>query len=175
LTNTFEGQAIDAIYYVINLESVTVNGTKVAIATTSTPDAVVDTGTSVFLVSTAALTSITTAIDSTSAFQDLFGSTAASFLSGEQCAEVQSTKAEIDAKLPPLTLTLGSNPSFTLQATATESYLAPQGPAWCPGIGGADVGGPIAAIMGMPILRNAVVIFDRANKRIGFAPHAACN
>jgi hypothetical protein len=28
--------------------------------------------------------------------------------------------------------------------------------------------------MGSPVLKSNVVIFDRANKRIGFAPHTAC-
>jgi hypothetical protein len=32
----------------------------------------------------------------------------------------------------------------------------------------------IAAILGAPILRSNVVIFDRANHRVGFAPHTAC-
>lgn len=175
MTNEIQGTPVSSIYYVVNLQTVTVNGTVVAIPSGQEVDSVVDTGTSAFLVSTAAFNSIATAIDSTSAFQDTFGSTAASFLAGENCAEVQKTKAELDSALPALTLTFGSNPGITLTATATESYLAPQGPAWCPGMAGYDIGAPIASIMGEPILRNAVVIFDRANKRIGFAPHAACN
>jgi len=28
--------------------------------------------------------------------------------------------------------------------------------------------------MGSPVLRSNVVIFDRANKQIGFAPHTPC-
>jgi hypothetical protein len=33
---------------------------------------------------------------------------------------------------------------------------------------------PVAAIMGAPILRSNVLIFDRAQKRLGLAPHTAC-
>jgi hypothetical protein len=33
---------------------------------------------------------------------------------------------------------------------------------------------PISAILGSPILRSNIVIFDRENKRIGFAPQTAC-
>ena len=33
---------------------------------------------------------------------------------------------------------------------------------------------PLASILGAPVLRSNVVIFDRAKKRIGFAPHAPC-
>jgi hypothetical protein len=88
------------------------------------------------------------------------------------------TKAQLDAALPPLTMTFGSSPGVTAQATATESYLLTYGDGkWCPAIVSrapdADFPG-IAAILGAPMLASNVVIFDRANARVGFAPHTAC-
>ena len=80
---TFDGQNVGSLYYLVDLETVTVNGTAVGMNTATGHDAVVDTGTSAFVIPQAAFTSITTAIDSTNAFQSVFGSTAASFLAGD--------------------------------------------------------------------------------------------
>ena len=44
------------------------------------------------------------------------------------------TKAEIDAVLPPLTLTFGSDPAISIQALASESYIKRADGKWCPGI-----------------------------------------
>jgi hypothetical protein len=74
-------------------------------------------------------------------------------------------------------MTFGSNPAITVEAKATESYLFPYGnDNWCSALTGLDQGQgfPIASIMGAPVLRSNVIIFDRAKKRMGFAPHTAC-
>jgi hypothetical protein len=65
---------------------------------------------------------------------------------------------------------------MTVQATATESYLFPRDGGWCPAMQGVDQGQdfPIAAVMGAPVLRSNVLVFDEGQKRLGFAPHTAC-
>jgi hypothetical protein len=75
-----------------------------------------------------------------------------------------------------LTLAFGDDESVTVQAVATESYLVPYQGYWCPALYGMDQGHdfPFAAILGSPVLRSRVVVFDRANRRVGFAPHAPC-
>jgi len=197
---------ISQYYYAVNLASVTVAGVSVPVGTPEYPDSVVDTGTSIFILPTAAFNAITAAIGNTAAFQSIFGtgtpatdagsvgdagdagdagnaSTAAGaaatawFSSSENCSVLSGeTKAELDAKLPPLTLVFGSNPSISVQALATESYLMAYQNYWCPALYATDPGPdfPLASIMGSPVLRSNVVIFDRANQRVGFAPHTPC-
>jgi hypothetical protein len=168
-------------YYSVHLESVTVGSTTVPVAQGQFADSVVDTGTSAFLVGTTAYNAIVAAIEGNAGFKAAFGSSffPAPNAHSVACASSNQTKAALDASLPTMTLTLGTNPSFTVEASATESYLVEYGPGtWCPGLIGADQsaasGFVFASIMGSPVLRSSIVIFDRAQKRIGFAPHGAC-
>jgi hypothetical protein len=151
----------------------------VPIATASAADSVVDTGTSAFLLQTAAYDALTAAIQSNAAFTQVFG---ASFFATQPgaaaCATRTETKEALDAALPPLTLTFGSGPGVSVQAAPTESYLYPyREGTWCSSLATdpavfSEV--PLASILGSPVLRSNVVIFDRASARVGFAPHTAC-
>jgi hypothetical protein len=167
--------ALSPEYYAVNLTSVTVGGTTVPIATAAATDSVVDTGTSGFLLQTAAYDALTAAIQSNAVFAQVFGATF--FSSQGACADVTETKDALDAMLPALTLTFGSNPGVSIQAAPTESYLFPDTKSWCsalitdPSVF-SEV--PLASILGSPMLRSNIVIFDRAQKRVGFAPHTAC-
>jgi hypothetical protein len=186
-------------YYVVKLTSITVLGDTVPVATAQYSDAIVDTGTNAFVVPTAAYASITATIAASPAFAEIFGADAGGFFSlqatadagpidasgdidagvmvGQACATLTQTKAELDSALPALTLTFGSNPGVSVQATATESYLAPAGKnVWCSALAAVDPSAsfPFASIVGTPVLRSNVVIFDRAGDRLGFAPHAPC-
>ena len=98
------------------------------------------------------------------------------FSSIQNCVRLTQTKAELDAMLPGMTLVFGSSPSISVEAVATESYLVPYQDYWCPALYSMAPGPsfPLASILGSPILRSNVVIFDRANQRIGFAPHTPC-
>ena len=163
-------------YYAVNLVSIEVNGTTVPVATAQYADALVDTGTSIFALGTTAYNALVAAIGSDAAFTKEFGG--ASFFAGQTpCASSTATKATLDSTMPGLTLTFGSNPAITVQATATESYLfEAEGEGWCSAIQGFDQSNnaPVSGIMGAPVLRSNVLIFDRAQKRLGFAPHTAC-
>jgi hypothetical protein len=167
---------LSQVYYSVNLTSVTVDGTTVPIATAEDADSVVDTGTSGFLLQTAAYDALTAAIQSNAAFAQVFG--ASFFSSPGACAAVTETKDALDAMLPALTLTFGSNPGVSVRAAPTESYLFPEPTSsWCsalitdPSVF-SEV--PLASIIGSPMLRSNIVIFDLAQKRVGFAPHTAC-
>jgi hypothetical protein len=168
-------------YYTVNLASITVGGTSVPIASGQYTDSVVDTGTSVFLLGTTPYNALVAAIQSDAQFKQIFGASFFPPSNSQQpaCAAVSQTKAALDAALPALTLTFGSNPAITVKASPTESYLFDAGGGqWCGALAGIDQGPstfPLASIMGSPVLRSNVVIFDRAQKRIGFAPHAPCN
>jgi hypothetical protein len=168
-------------YYAVNLVSVSVGSTTAPIATGNYQDSVVDTGTSVFILPSAAFTTLTTAIASTPAYAQIFGVSSGDtsfFANAQSCRPLTGqTKATLDAMLPPLTLTFGSNPSIEIQALPTESYLIAADGDWCPTFYSMDPGpdDPLAAILGSPVLRSNVVIFDRENQQIGFAPHTTCN
>ena len=172
----FQPQFFDAGYYGVNLVSIEVNGMTVPIASAQYADSLVDTGTSIFALGTTAYDALIAAIGSDAAFTKTFGG--ASFFTAQQpCVATSATKATLDATMPALTLTFGSGPAITVHATATESYLfSYMGQGWCSAIQGFPSGpnAPVAALMGAPILRSNVLVFDRAQKRLGFAPHTAC-
>jgi hypothetical protein len=172
----FTTQFFDLGYYGVNLVSIEVNGTTVPVASGTYADSLVDTGTSIFALNTTTYDALTAAIGSDAAFTKEFGG-ASFFSAATPCATSSATKATLDATMPGLTLTFGSNPAITVQATATESYLfSAEGEGWCSAIQGFDQSNeaPVAAIMGAPVLRSNVLVFDRAQKRLGFAPHTAC-
>jgi hypothetical protein len=162
-------------YYAVNLSSIEVDGMDAPIGTSEFPDSVLDSGTSVVIIPTAAFSTITLAIAASSKFQEIFGVGAgASFFSNpDNCAHLTQTKAELDAALPPLTLKFGS---VSIQAAATESYLISYEGLWCPSLDAMDPGPdfPLASIMGSPILRSNLFVFDRAGGRVGIAPHTSC-
>jgi hypothetical protein len=174
---TPEIAAIDAYYYAVDLVSVTFSGTTVQVTSGQYTDSIVDTGTSVFVLPTAAFNSLTAAIAANPMFVSIFGNGGVSFLSSpNNCVTLTQTKAQLDAALPALTLAFGGNAPFSVSAKPTESYLISYLGQWCPALYSmAPLAGlPIAAILGSPVLKSSIVIFDRANKRIGFAPHAPC-
>ena len=85
--------------------------------------------------------------------------------------------------LPPLTVTMpeSGGGSFTISVPATMSYLNVQSSAGqtqiCPNVLPASALGPageIPTILGNPIMRAYVTIFDLENERIGFAPQTGC-
>ena len=132
----------------------------------------VDTGTSLFGLNSNAYSQLVAALSADATVTSTLGS---SFLSTGGCEAVQQTKAQLDAMLPPLTLTFGTGASaIAVVATATDSYLYyAGGQDWCAGI--FDVGNNFgAADLGAAVLKSNVVVFDRANSQIGFAPKAPC-
>jgi hypothetical protein len=174
-----------SLQYGVSLNSVTVGDKTVPVVTADNPNAIVDTGTVFFAVPQAVYDAITSVVAASRQFQAIFGN--ASWFSNPQtnCKVLSQTKAELDAMLPPLTLTFGSGPSISIQAPATESYIAQYVSGgqdhWCPTllpmaplhvVGNTYLG--TSAILGAPVLRSSIVIFDRQNQRIGFAPHTPC-
>jgi Eukaryotic aspartyl protease len=196
----FSSSVYSAYYYVVNLASITVMGQTVAVASADYADAIVDTGTNGLIVNTSAYAAITSAIVSSTAFQHVFGAeagkalfslggsgdTAASETNGDVdagisggsgCVADDKTGAELDSLLPPLTLTFGPSPGVSIQVTATEGYLTPGAAGeWCSSISAVSPAStfPFDGIVGAPVMRSNVVVFDRDHNRLGFAPHAPC-
>lgn len=165
--------------YAVNLASIDVDGESVPVATGKYEGSIVDTGTSVFLLASSAYTPLTKALAANEQFKKIIGEGASWFqgATGQSCKKLSKTKAELDDALPPLKMTFGSGKdAITVQALATESYLINYQNLWCPTLTSFEPSGglPVAAIMGAPLLRSNVVIFDRAKQRIGFASHTPC-
>lgn len=171
------GMMLDQLYYAVGLTSITANGTDVVVgANAQVPDVVVDTGTSAVLLNTNSYNGLTAAIQGNAAFTQIFGSsffpTAANSLGTPACKMVTETKAQLDAMLPVLTFKFGG---VSVQAVATESYLFTYAGQWCSSLAGDSAAlGPLAGILGAPAIRSNVVVYDRAQKRVGFAPHTPC-
>lgn len=164
-------------YYAVGLASVDVAGTRVPVPTGRFADSVIDAGSTAFVLPAAAFDAVTKAIAASPGFVSVFGRAGASWFSRlDNCRSLPQTKAELDAMLPPVGLVFGDAPDATVHATATESYLVLYQGEWCPALYALDptADAPFAAILGSPILRSNVVVFDRGNERIGFAPHAPC-
>jgi hypothetical protein len=178
-TPLLSGTGVEDDFFSVSLTSISGAGATVPIPTGAFVASMLDTGSSNSTLPPAAYSALTSAILADPAFAQVFGGAAAAFFADSaNCAQVSQTKEQLDAMLPPLTLTFGSSPGVSVQATATESYLLTYGAnTWCPAIvplaPGPNFPG-IAAHLGAPILASNVVIFDRANKRVGFAPHTAC-
>lgn len=165
------GGTLASTYYLIDFETITVGTGGTAIAVGNGRPSLVDTGTSIFILATAAYDSVLAALNANPAVSSTLGS---SFLTNGGCEAVQQSKAQLDAMLPPLTLTFGTGASaITINAAPTDSYIYFAGNQdWCVGITGGNVGA--GAILGAPILKSNVVIWDRANSQIGFAPKSPC-
>ncbi len=168
--------------YSTYLASIDVNGASIPVSTSAYPPAILDTGTEYWILPPPAVTALATAIGSSSGWAQVFGSTtASSFFTGnafDQCAPLTLSKAELDAMLPPLTLVFGQNETISVVANATDSYLTFVQEQWCSTLQGqAPSSYGLASIIGEPVLQSNIVVIDRANQQVGFAPHAsgACN
>lgn len=91
------------------------------------------------------------------------------------------SQAAIDQALPAMTLTLPSTSggSFTLRVPATRSYLIPATPAaggateYCIALkDSATTDG--YALLGGPLLRANITVFDLGHAALGFVPQTAC-
>jgi hypothetical protein len=171
--------------YTIQLTGVAVAGTALSVPSTSYGSAIVDTGDPLLRLPGDLFQAATAAIASNAEFQRLFGG-ADWFSSTTQppsCAGSGMTAAQLDTSLPTLTLTFGSGPSISVEARATSSYLQAQNSGgtalWCPGLapqgstcaGSGGFSCPSEALIGDAFLRSSIVVFDRQNNRMGFAPH----
>ena len=90
-------------------------------------------------------------------------------------------QADVDATLPPMTMTLPSvgGGSFTKSMPATASYLVPATPAggtleYCLAIEDSASNGGYS-ILGGPLLRANITLFDLTHAQLGFVPQSFCN
>jgi hypothetical protein len=137
---------------------------------------IVDTGTTLTLLPSAAETALVDAINANAGYLSLFGDQQP--IADGQCVVASDvTAAMVDAAMPPLqlalagtaqTVTLPASRSYLFEKTAGEFCLAMSD------IG--TIGGPATglSLIGDTLMSGAVTVFDVGAKRIGFAPEVGC-
>ncbi|HEY3807736.1 MAG TPA: pepsin-like aspartic protease [Kofleriaceae bacterium] len=137
--------------------------------------AVMDTGTSIMVLSTTVANKFVSAVNA-AGFSTIFGQAVAASTTDLNCYDPGThTRAQIDAALPPLMVTLpkSGGGSFTVMASASETYMMPIEGMYCFGV--ATVSGIPVTIMGDAFLRGFVTTFDLQNQQIGLASQVGCS
>ena len=165
----------------VQMSDLSVGGASVGLPDGAYGDVLVDSGSPVTQLPSPVFAALTAAIESSASFKTLLGNDPGwSIWHG--CAPIPlsfaEAKAQFDALLPPLAITFGKAPSsITIRAPASESYLRPAirhgKTMWCSGIVEAK-GKPDFIVLGSPIMEANITIFDRQNRRVGFAPPKPC-
>ncbi len=171
-TPTYVPMTIGVATYYIDVTDFAVGGVNLGLPSTTYGPAVVDSGGPNIFVPPAAYTAITTAIAESPLFQAQFGD--ATWFANETddgCVKSTSTKAELDAGLPTLSVVVNGT---SVAMAATSSYLMTyeeaDGTYYCPAL----VSSPSFLDLGNSLIRSNLVVFDRAAMQMGFAPTAAC-
>lgn len=165
-------------FYAIKIDDLKIAGTALGFSATDIDDVVVDTDTTEFELPTNVYDNARDAIGGNASFQGYFGGPA--FFTNGSCivANGSPSNATLDAELPTFTIQIddGAGGSSDVTLAATQSYLEPitqNGTVYyCPEIEPRNSGG--STVLGSSFLRSELTIFDRAAKRIGFAPYASC-
>ena len=144
---------------------------------------IVDTGTQFTSIPAAAYDAFMADVDP--GFTTIFGAShlGAAFAAGSCVSPAGApTQAEVDAALPPMTITLPSvgGGSFTHTMPATSSYLVaatPDGSAaveYCLAIQDSAQTDNLS-FLGGPLMRANITLFDLAHGQLGFVPQGFCN
>jgi hypothetical protein len=163
-------------FYDVKVAGMAVAGRPLDVPAAIWGPALVDTGAPGFSVPQAVLDAIVASLGENGEFAKRFGDPA-TFYANDVCVASTATAADIDAALPPLSIDFGDSATARFTLTASQSYLVPSSffgtwanaKGWCPGIGTLP---GVAFDVGDSLLRSLITVFDRANGRIGFAPHA---
>ncbi len=156
-------------FYMVDVTSVSIGSTSIGLSGA----AVMDTGTSIMVLSTTVANKMIAAIKA-GGFSTIFGTQMLSASASLECLDPGAhTRAEIDAALPELSVVLpkSGGGSFTVTVPPSLSYLMPVQGMYCFGV--ASVSG-LPTILGDAFLRAFVTTFDVQNKQIGLAPQAGC-
>jgi hypothetical protein len=161
--------------YFTTMTDIGIGGTSLGFDATHIKPALIDTGTAYLVVPGPIKKALTAAVQSSPGYQQIFGSQ--TFAQGQQgCIEPLTavTDAEINAALPPLTLTFPGQDGapFTLTLAPTQSYILNYSGTYCLAV--QSIAGYDGTILGDMILRAFITIVDQASNRVGFAPEIGC-
>jgi hypothetical protein len=157
-------------YLMIDVSSASVGSASIGLSGA----AVMDTGTSIMVMSTAVANKFVSAVNG-AGFSTIFGQAVAASSTDLNCYDPGThTRAQIDAALPSLSVTLpkAGGGTFTVTSVPSESYMMPIEGMYCFGV--ATVANIPVTIMGDAFLRGYVTTFDLQNQQIGLAPEVGC-
>jgi hypothetical protein len=172
--------SFDNPFYTVQFTDVGFAGTSLGFGVADYGDVTVDTGTSQIVLPDQIFRALASAIEANSAFRSAFPGAGAVLFDQQECRGTNLSRAQLDAALPPLTVTLPrvGGGTFTLSLPATSSYLFPikndqQPDLYCAGIGPLGDNSP-STTLGDTGLLGLISIFDAKNERMGFAPQVGC-
>src|SRR5580704_8695310 len=147
-------------YYELGINSASLGSASIGLS----GDAVVDTGTSVMVLSSAVVNAMISQITSASGYATIFGTQTLTGSSSDiDCLNATATPDQVDAALPPF--------SITLPVPATQSYFVPISGQYCFGVASVD---GLPTILGDAFLRGFVTTFDVENSQFDLAPQQGC-
>jgi hypothetical protein len=156
--------------YHVMLRSIEIAGERVPVDAA----AVVDSGGPRMFLPQPAYDAIVDALAGNATFREQIGDPA-TWLEHGRCETVAITRDELDAALPPLTVELDG---ASLAMRASESYLSvvewAGRTSYCPALRPITTALGMGVDLGNRLMRGFVVIFDRAHRRMGFAPARDC-
>jgi hypothetical protein len=169
-------------FYAVNMTGISLDATSLGATSATLDGPIVDTGTSLFYIPSAAETKLISTLNNNAAFKTLFPNqtltdptNSSSQTAGCVNAAQGTTQTAIDHMLPTLKVTFAGmgGGTITLDAPALASYFYDAGGGqYCLAIyGGGDQGN---ATMGDTFLRAFVTVVDTANGKVGFAPTSSC-
>lgn len=165
-------------YDLVTLSGIGIGQTQLNLTATDFGKTLVDTGTSIFLLPTAAFDTLTSSIEADPNYSAVMPK---GFLSSSQFISAGTAQAQqLDALLPPMHLSfpgVNGQATITVDLPASESYLTPftyQGqPGYLSGISPVSSKSP-TTVLGNSTMHSHVLIFDRANLQLGYGPHSTC-
>ena len=163
-------------YYFVDVQNMSLDGQAVGgLGAQSYGPSLVDTGTNVMVLPQPIYQALLSALSTNAAFNQIFPSTV---LSGSCFAAAGMTAQMLDAALPKFGVDLldASGRTWTATVPATASYLQTVRSGGQNLYCGAFIssGGSSNMILGNIFMQSQIVIFDRANKRLGLAPQTGC-
>ena len=164
-------------YDYVWLQDLAVGGSALGVGAAAPLKTMVDTGTNALLLPDDVFNALAASLAANPSFSSTFG---ASFLGSGACLPLPSgvSRTQLDQMLPSLGLVFAdaNGQKWTIALPATRSYLSRQvaddGEVFCSAV--VDTGAQGGLTLGNEAMHSLVVIFDRANKRLGLAPQVGC-
>jgi len=161
-----------APYYIVGVGAASVSGTASLTGTDFGPT-IIDTGTTQTFVPTAVLTAVISGVKGSSGYTAAFGTQT---LADGACLNTTMTTAQLDAALPPLSLSFAGS-STPLAIPATQSYLFDQGGgSYCFMFSDSSqlFQGQKVSLFGNTLLAGLLTVVDIGHKQMGFALQKGC-
>ena len=169
---SFTPMLSSAPYYMVGVGGASVNG-GAALTGADFGPTIIDTGTTLTFVPTAVETAIVSGVSGSSGYTQVFGSQA---LSDGACLNTTMTSTQIDAALPPFSLSFAGATAISIPAT--RSYLFDQGGGqYCFTFSDSSAlfgSAQKVSLFGNTLLAGMLTVVDVANHQIGFAPQNGC-